>query len=78
MDRGGDRIRREAVFLFVVLTSLRECLLLAQSGHSDCRNECLLLEVKRTLLERARMSPSDPERRFATTVFRVSNFAQSP
>jgi hypothetical protein len=35
---------------------------LAQSRHSDCRNECPLLSVKRTSQIEAAMSAFDPER----------------
>jgi hypothetical protein len=41
---------------------VRALLLLAQSGHSDCRNECPLLSVKRTSQFAGIMSPSDPKR----------------
>jgi hypothetical protein len=39
-----------------------ECLLLAQSGHRDRAEECLLSGVKRTLAGRYEMSAYDPKR----------------
>src|SRR6516164_3708011 len=41
-------------------------LLLAQSGHPDALNQCLLLGVKRTLGERTPMSAFDPKRTLQT------------
>src|SRR4029079_9855033 len=38
------------------------CLLLAQSGHAQCADECPLLGVKRTFLIRSLMSVNDPKR----------------
>ena len=35
---------------------------MAQSGHRDCAQRCLLSGVKRTLAEGGRMSASDPKR----------------
>ena len=35
---------------------------MAQSGHSDTFNQCLLLGVKRTLIGSAPMSAFDPKR----------------
>jgi hypothetical protein len=42
--------------------------LLAQSGHPDTLNQCLLLGVKRTWTERYEMSAYDPKRTFAIRV----------
>ena len=38
------------------------CPLLAQSGHLDTLNQCLLLGVKRTLVLHSAMSAFDPKR----------------
>jgi hypothetical protein len=46
-----------------------ECPLLAQSGHHDCADECLLLEIKRTSEECGAMSVFDPKR---TSVVRIA------
>jgi len=41
------------------------CPLLAQSGHRDGLNQCLLSRVKRTLVQLASMSVIDPKRTLA-------------
>jgi hypothetical protein len=63
--RGFRRDRCEAVFLFALKDQeviFGWCQLLAQSRHSDCRNECPLLRVKRTSQIAAAMSAYDPNR----------------
>src|SRR6516225_5421723 len=63
----------------------RTSLLLAQSGHSDCAQQCPLSGVKRTLRGRALMSAFDPKRtlkigdnvvgayRYGASVFRLNH-----
>ena len=48
-----------------------ECLLLAQNGHSDCRNECPLLGVKRTSKFKSVTSAFDPKRTSAAEAAQV-------
>ena len=43
-----------------------QCPLLAQSGHRDGADECLLLSVKRTSRFQSVMSASDPKRTLAS------------
>ena len=47
---------------------LSQCLLLAQSGHIDRGNECLLSGGKRTLRRRTAMSAFDPKRKWLTAI----------
>jgi hypothetical protein len=44
MALGGGR----RGFVGTALSAASECLLLAQSGHHDCPDECLLSGIKRT------------------------------
>jgi hypothetical protein len=45
---------------------IRNCPLLAQSGHTVCHPECPLLGVKRTSLPHHKMSAFDPKRTWRT------------
>jgi hypothetical protein len=52
------------------------CRLMAQSGHSDPRNECLLWRVKRTSAGRYEMSANDPKATFGTGHFALKRAEQ--
>src|SRR6516165_1667824 len=59
------------------LTAAQECPLLAQNGHHNRAQRCLLLGVKRTSRLRCGMSASDPKRT-SSEFFKRLNFWNCP
>jgi hypothetical protein len=64
--------------LALLLHRKGSCPLLAQSGHRDTLNQCLLLGVKRTSQECAAMSASDPKADISRLELLLCNPAPKP